>query len=251
MTGDKGRTPERELAARTRRSFLTLGVAAAAGYGGWRWLRSRPEEEGLARPFRKVLQANEKVAGAYFSEAHRVPRLDPSKVDPNGARLNGDVGLDADFDPTQWKLGVHGLGEDSVGGLSIEAIRALPRVEQITNLNCIEGWSDTVHWTGARFSDFTAKYAPQSAKARYVSMVTPDKGYFVGLDMPSALHPQTLLCYEIGGKPLTLEHGAPLRLVIPVKYGVKNIKRIATITYTNERPQDYWANEGYDWYAGL
>ena len=55
----------------------------------------------------------------------------------------------------------------------------------------------------------------------------------------------------MNGEALTLEHGAPLRLVIPVKYGVKNIKRVGTIAYTNQRPQDYWANEGYDWFAGL
>jgi DMSO/TMAO reductase YedYZ molybdopterin-dependent catalytic subunit len=69
--------------------------------------------------------------------------------------------------------------------------------------------------------------------------------------MASALHPQTLLCYEMGGRPLTPEHGAPLRLVIPVKYGIKNLKQIGTIQFTDVRPADYWAQQGYDWYAGL
>jgi DMSO/TMAO reductase YedYZ molybdopterin-dependent catalytic subunit len=73
----------------------------------------------------------------------------------------------------------------------------------------------------------------------------------VGLDMPSALQPQTLLCYEMNGAPLAIENGAPLRLRIPAKYGIKNIKRIGTITYTDQRPADYWAEQGYDWYAGL
>ena len=82
-------------------------------------------------------------------------------------------------------------------------------------------------------------------------MVTPNQGYFVGLDMESAMHPQALLCYEMNSAPLTAEHGAPLRLVIPVKYGIKNIKRIGSIQFTDQRPEDYWANEGYDWYAGL
>ena len=135
--------------------------------------------------------------------------------------------------------------------MTIAQIRELPRVEQITQLNCIEGWTVVVRWAGARFADFTAKYAPQFRDARYVKMQTPDQAYFVGLDSASALHPQTLLCYEMNGAGLTSAHGAPLRLVIPVKYGVKNIKRIGRITYTNERPEDYWANEGYDWYAGL
>ena len=69
-------------------------------------------------------------------------------------------------------------------------------------------------------------------------------------DMASALHPQTLLCYEMNGRPLTPAHGAPLRLVIPIKYGIKNLKQIGTIQFTDERPADYWAERGYDWYAG-
>ena len=132
-----------------------------------------------------------------------------------------------------------------------------------TELKCIEGWSIIVHWAGARLADFITKYPPATRSgdvldiqnkprdlSGYVSMMTPDGGYYVGLDMESALHPQTLLCYEMNGKPLTLEHGAPLRLAIPVKYGIKNIKRIGTIAYTNRRPAGYWAEQGYDWYAG-
>ena len=71
------------------------------------------------------------------------------------------------------------------------------------------------------------------------------------MDMPSALHPQTLLCYEMNGKSLSMEHGAPLRLVTTVKYGIKSIKRIGRIAFTDERPPDFWAERGYDWYAGL
>ena len=82
-------------------------------------------------------------------------------------------------------------------------------------------------------------------------MKTPNKEYYVGVDMPSALHPQTLLAYEMNGAPLTDDHGAPLRLMTPVKYGIKNIKRIGSIEFTTTRPDDYWAERGYDWYAGL
>ncbi len=84
----------------------------------------------------------------------------------------------------------------------------------------------------------------------YVGMATPDKEYYVGLDMPSALHPQTILCYEMNGKLLPLNQGYPLRLIIPVKYGIKHIKRLGTITFNNQRPRDYWAERGYDYYSG-
>jgi DMSO/TMAO reductase YedYZ molybdopterin-dependent catalytic subunit len=82
-------------------------------------------------------------------------------------------------------------------------------------------------------------------------METPNGEYYVGLDIESALHPQTLLAYEMNDQPLTLEHGAPLRLIIPVKYGIKNLKRIGTITFSDKRPRDYWAEQGYDYYSGL
>lgn len=124
-------------------------------------------------------------------------------------------------------------------------------MEQVTGLNCIEGWTEIVHWGGARFRDFSAKYASEWQHEPYVSLLTPDEEYYVGLDVPSALHPQTLLCYEMNGKPLTADHGAPLRLVVPVNYGIKNIKRIGKITYSPARTEDYWVREGYDWYAGL
>ena len=65
------------------------------------------------------------------------------------------------------------------------------------------------------------------------------------------MHPQTLLCYELQGEPLEQLHGAPLRLVTPLKYGTKQIKRIGSIAFTNEQPADYWAERGYDWYAAL
>jgi DMSO/TMAO reductase YedYZ molybdopterin-dependent catalytic subunit len=130
-------------------------------------------------------------------------------------------------------------------------------------LRCIEGWSTVVHWAGARLADLAAATGLATRNGRptdaidsadnllgYAALETPDREYYVGLDMASALHPQTLLCYEMDGMPLTPEHGAPLRLVIPVKYGIKNLKRIGTVAFTDLRPLDYWAQRGYDWYAG-
>ena len=238
-----------QAAARSRRAFLTMGFAAAAGYSGWEWLRSRAKVDGVEWPIRGVLRQNEKVAEAYFSDSRLAPTVDASKADPE-TRVNGDIGLGDGFDPWQWTLNLQSA-DGSGRQITMSQIRDLPRVEQTTQLNCIEGWTQIVRWTGARFADFTDKFAANSGGAAYVSMQTPDQAYFVGLDRASALHPQTLLCYEMNGEDLTAGHGAPLRLVIPVKYGVKNIKRIGTIAYTNKRPQDYWANEGYDWYAGL
>lgn len=147
--------------------------------------------------------------------------------------------------------------------LTLDDIKRLPRVEMTTQLKCIEGWSEIVSWAGVRFQDFAAQFQPQTRNGsqpdvrnrpadlvRFASLSTPDGAYYVGMDMASALHPQTLLCYEMNEQPLTLEHGAPLRLVTPTKYGIKNIKRIGLIEFTDTRPADYWAERGYDWYSG-
>ena len=147
--------------------------------------------------------------------------------------------------------------------LTIDDIKALPKHEMVYEFKCIEGWSQVQHWSGARLSDFLEKYklgtksgnAPNPDKTddlfKYVGMETPDKGYYVGIDMESAMHPQTLLAYELNGEPITAPHGAPLRLIIPVKYGVKNLKRIGRIFFSDTRPRDFWTERGYDYYVGL
>jgi DMSO/TMAO reductase YedYZ molybdopterin-dependent catalytic subunit len=67
----------------------------------------------------------------------------------------------------------------------------------------------------------------------------------------TARHPQTLLATHYNGEPLTVEHGAPLRLIAPMKLGLKNIKAITRITYVKDEPKDYWAERGYSQYDGI
>jgi DMSO/TMAO reductase YedYZ molybdopterin-dependent catalytic subunit len=235
----------KDLRRLTRRGFFTMGVAAAAGVATWKWLRTRPREAGLQWPFRRVLEANESIARGYFSTA----RLSPTfrRSDLTKARLNGRIGLKSPIDLAAWRLRIEGAAQPVL--LTIDDIKALPQYEMITELRCIEGWSTIVQWKGARLADLMAKFPPLQ-NPEFVSLETPDRGYYVGLELESALHPQTLLAYEMNGAPLPLLHGAPLRLAIPVKYGIKNIKRIGTIRYTAARPADFWAERGYDWYAG-
>jgi DMSO/TMAO reductase YedYZ molybdopterin-dependent catalytic subunit len=203
-------------------------------------------------PQRKVLGLNGKISHAYLSDSHLMPSYPQSRVSP--IKVNGDIGIGSDFDAKRWRLDVAQGGEDAepLFNLGTADIATLPKINMTTRFCCIEGWSVIESWGGARFSDFTRKYFPPGQRLpQYVYMATPGEDYYVGLDMKSALHPQTLLAYEHNGQPLEAEHGAPLRLVIPVKYGIKNIKRIGLIRYTNDRPGDYWAEEGYDWFAGL
>ena len=138
--------------------------------------------------------------------------------------------------------------------LPLDDILKLPRHELVTQFKCIEGWSQVVHWAGVRMADFLEAYPPAPIDGRdpkYVYMETPNGDYYCGYTMQICRHPQTLLVTEMMGAPLQQNHGAPLRLHMPTKYGYKQIKRIGLIRYTDTKPDDYWTKLGYDWYAGL
>lgn len=251
-------TAKREMFVRSRRSFLVGGAAALLGVFGWRWMPDETKYNLLRRTF----EFNEKVSQFFYRPSRLSPEFPPSRISQR--RVNGMIGIDKELDPAAWTLsvgGLYGRVDDLV--LTLDDIKALPRTDMITELKCIEGWSIIVQWAGVRFSDFAAKYLPTTIDGSrpdvaghpeklvpYVSLSTPDNGYFVGWDMPSILHPQTLLAYEMNGAPLLPEHGAPLRLASPTKYGIKLLKRIGRIEFTTERPRDYWAESGYDWYSG-
>jgi DMSO/TMAO reductase YedYZ molybdopterin-dependent catalytic subunit len=262
-SADRERTDlERQLRRLSRRGFAAGGAAVLAGFAGWRWLVTRGEEDGLPWPLRGVLEFNERVAQGTFRASRRSPEFPRSAA--RMPRVNGSIGLESGLDPATWRLEVVGAaGERARRLFSLDDIKALPRVDMTAELRCIEGWSEIVHWAGARLADLASvtglatrggqPFDPTTNGddlLRYTALETPDHEYYVGLDMASALHPQTLLCYEMDGRALTPEHGAPLRLVIPVKYGIKNIKQIGTVRFTDVRPADYWAERGYDWYAG-
>ena len=241
---------EEKIQQMTRRSLLTGGVAALAGVSAFAWIGSRPTVDGAPGPLRSNLERNARLSQAYYREARLAPEF-PRETAEN-LRVNGDIGLDDDdFDPAKWKLEVDGL-EGGHAVFTLEQIKSLPKVEFTTDFKCVEGWSSRAHWGGARLADFMQRYRPvATGDDAYVALVTPDEDYYVGLDMATAKHSQTLLCYELNGEALSLEHGAPLRLITPLKYGIKNLKRIGTMTFTKQRPADYWAERGYDYYAGF
>jgi hypothetical protein len=190
------------------------------------------------------------------------------KVDANVARKKLSMheedakGASLKMKPMEIREHTH----DGVPGLllTMADVKKLPRVEMVTEFKCIEGWSEIVHWGGARLRDFLAAFPPlngshnqfdsreqASGIPKYVGFETPDGRYYVAIEREVALHPQTLLTYEMNGQPLTPDHGAPLRLVTPLKYGIKQLKQIGRMTYTDTQPHDYWHEQGYDYYAGL
>ena len=262
-----------EMRQRTRRSFIVGGAAALAAAGGWRWLHTRREADGLAWPLRLSHEFNEQLSRDYFSRNRLVPTFPGDMA--SEPRVNGSYGLDEEsFDPANWRLALVGLASppESVAekpsaspeepntksptsnsslssrsttkadtdsksdvqgaadssdqsdetdeetdsdsnsdtttdnepdlALTLAEIKQLPRVEMVTQLKCIEGWSVIVRWAGARLADLIAKYPPLTKSVSdpdvtrrpddlvgYVSLETPDSEYYVGIDMESALHP--------------------------------------------------------------
>lgn len=242
---------ERQARRLTRRSFATGAIAALAGVSGVSWLATRELDDGVPWPLRRMLEFNERVARSLYREHRLAPEFPPELAEE--PRENGHVGLMTTASLADWTVHFTGAADRHV---PLAAIQSLPAHEMTTEFKCVEGWSRVARWKGVRLADVLKKFG---APSEYIGMSTPLDGatesgapdrYYVGLDRESALHPQTLLCYEMNGEPLTQGHGAPLRLVSTVKYGYKCIKRISVIDLTDRRPADYWAKRGYDWHGG-
>jgi DMSO/TMAO reductase YedYZ molybdopterin-dependent catalytic subunit len=149
------------------------------------------------------------------------------------------------FDPATWKLEIGGL-VDKPMTLSYYELRALPRTSQIRNFHCVTGWSvSNVHWTGVRLSHLLDRVSPQFS-AQGVQFTSAEIPYVDSLTLEQAKLHDVLLAYEMNGKPLPREHGAPVRLVIPEMYGYKNVKWVSRIDLVTQPQDGYWEQLGYD-----
>ena len=272
--------PASKARARTRRDFLLFGAGTLVAAGGLWWLlpdetRRKHLTPGLrdwidslearlgANPERRerflnrVLTLDDDVAEALTSPDRSVRIYSKSQVTPLRNNYEG-MTPDPDYIP-DWTLTVSGLASGRVERLAIaDLLTRSARHDQVTRLCCVEGWSMVAWWGGLRFADFLRAYppAPGSRWARLDSAVNLDSAgnldpYYVSIDLPTARHPQTLLATHVSGRPLPVEHGAPLRLLAPMKLGLKNIKAITSIAYSAEEPADYWNERGYSRYDGL
>src|SRR5439155_13422196 len=104
----------------------------------------------------RVLETNEALAMAYFSRGRLSPTFRPSQI--TRVRLNGNLGLNPQFDPATWQLRIEGAAAPV--SLTMDEIRAFPRREMITELRCIEGWSIIVQWAGVRLADVMQRFPP-------------------------------------------------------------------------------------------
>ena len=258
----------RVLRYRTRRDFLLFGTGAmvALAGGGFLLPQDTLSRMGVRRTvnspakewfLNRALRIDDDVAEALYSGNRRVPTYTKSQITALKNNYNGAT-PDPGYIPG-WYLTIDGL--DSGLSISLDVRNLMTRFsvqEQITRLVCVEGWSAIAGWAGLRFGDLLRAYPPMSqAKwARVESSVNLDESgnpdpYFMSIDLATARHPQTLLATHFNGQPLSVDHGAPLRLLVPVKLGLKNVKAITKITYVAEEPRDYWAERGYSRYDGI
>jgi sulfoxide reductase catalytic subunit YedY len=172
-----------------------------------------------------------------------------------------------DFQPRPWEVTVSGEC-DKPGTYSYEDIvRPHPPEERIYRLRCVEAWSMVVPWVGIPMADLLRRFGPNS-RAKFVRFVTlhdPDRmpgqrwpvldwPYVEGLRIDEAMHPLTIMAIGVYGKELPNQNGAPLRLVVPWKYGFKSIKSIVSIEFTEQQPGSSWekaAPREYGFYANV
>jgi DMSO/TMAO reductase YedYZ molybdopterin-dependent catalytic subunit len=161
-----------------------------------------------------------------------------------------------------WRLGVGGLVAKPLS-LSLPELRAMPSRTQITRHDCVEGWSAIGKWTGVPLGS-VLKLAQVMPHARYVVFHCADSlggseadTYYESVDLLDAFHPQTLLAYELNGKPLPVQNGAPLRLRVERQLGYKHAKYIMGIDVVaglggiRGGKGGFWEDQGYEWYAGI
>jgi DMSO/TMAO reductase YedYZ molybdopterin-dependent catalytic subunit len=227
---------------RSRREILKLAPLAGAGLLLVPSLRRRFLDAGLAW--------SDSVSEATFSR-----RLAPTFADSEIAPLekvpyNFYLVQDPEVDVERWSLSVSGHVRRP-GEYRLADLHALPKVTQNTRLICIEGWDVIANWAGARLSDFLDAVGA-APDARFVEFECADD-YYESIEMDAARHPQTLLCYEMYGQPLTGGHGAPLRLQMPTKLGYKQAKHLTALRVSRvlSSRRGYWVDMGYSWHGGL
>ena len=251
------------------RRTLILGGAALAlsgckvfdgAYAGDSALRRLfASHEGLTQTAQRALIGNR--LAPEFSEADiRQGQRPNGSTDPTDAdyrRMAGSGFRD-------YRLTVAGL-VDTPQSLSLADLTALPSRTQITRHDCVEGWSCIAKWQGVPLGTvlqqarpkLTARYAVFHCYDAIERSLSGEVFYYESIDLIDAYHPQTILAYAMNGTPLPVANGAPLRLRVERQLGYKMAKYVHTIELTDSLAAlgsgkgSYWADRGYEWYAGI
>jgi DMSO/TMAO reductase YedYZ molybdopterin-dependent catalytic subunit len=238
----ESRIDNRKFKRITRRELLKLAPVLAVG------AFAIPK---LQEPLLKAgLGFSDWASAKLFRSGHLATTFADSEVAPfEKFPINGYDVEDPGVDLESWTLTVSGAVRKP-GEYKLAQVQSLPRVRQNTRHVCVEGWDVIGRFGGGKLSDFLQMIGADTT-ARFVSVECADD-YYESLDMATALHPQTLLCDEMYDRPLTREHGAPLRLQIPTKVGYKQAKYLTNLSVTNVLTRvGYWEDQGYSSFYGL
>jgi DMSO/TMAO reductase YedYZ molybdopterin-dependent catalytic subunit len=232
----------RKFKSMSRRELLKLAPVLALGAFAIPRLRGPLLKEGLA--------FSDWASAKMFRQGHMATTFDDSEVAPlDKFYVNTYDVDDPNIDLAKWALKVDGAVQKP-GDYSLDKIKALPKLTQNTRHVCVEGWDVIGRFGGAKLSDFLTMVGADTT-ARFLYVECADD-YYESLDMKTALHPQSLLCYEMSDRPLSRQHGAPLRLRIPTKVGYKQAKYLTSLSVTNVlQGAGYWEDQGYSEFYGL
>jgi DMSO/TMAO reductase YedYZ molybdopterin-dependent catalytic subunit len=191
---------------------------------------------------------NDRLQALLFSNTRLAPTYSEKDVDTE-FRYNAFFSAEnaPKLDPASYRLELSGLIADK-RPWTTEMLYALPQETQITRHVCVEGWSVIGKWTGAPLSIFLKRVGADTT-AKYLGYYCAD-GYHGSIDMPTAMHPQTIMAFKFADKTLPTKFGFPFKIRVPTKLGFKNPKWITTLYVTNRYPGGFWEDRGYNWFSG-
>jgi DMSO/TMAO reductase YedYZ molybdopterin-dependent catalytic subunit len=215
--------------------------------------------EGLTRSAQRALMGD-RLAPEFTEADIRQGQHPNGSTDPDSAEYRQMAGTGF----RDYRLSVTGLVA-TPQSLSLAELTALPSRTQITRHDCVEGWSCIAKWQGVPLGT-VLKLAQPKVTARYAVFhcfdaiergLSGEVFYYESIDLIDAFHPQTILAYAMNGAPLPVANGAPLRLRVERQLGYKMAKYVHTIELTDSLAAlgygkgSYWADRGYEWYAGI
>ncbi len=183
-----------------------------------------------------------KMAGKEPTATRSAERLPPGQRQVHNFPVL-DLGIRPEIQPGQWELKIHGLVENPVT-LNWQQFLALPQFKNISDFHCVTTWSQfDMEWEGVAFFTIADLVKPRS-EARHVLFVSYD-GYSTNNPLEVCLDDDVLIAHKWNGKPLTLEHGGPARVIVPKRYAWKGAKFIREITFLDHDALGFWEVRGY------
>jgi len=195
-----------------------------------------------------VSRWNDRAQALLFDPRRLAPTFDESRA-VRDFRYNAYFGPDdaPKLDPDTYRLRLSGLIADKKPW-TVADLYALPQQAQVTRHVCVEGWSMIGKWTGTPLSVFLQRIGADTT-AKYLGYECAD-GYYDSIDMPTALHPQTIMAFKLSDQVLPAKYGYPFKIRIPTKLGFKQPKWVTTLYVTNRPTGGFWVDRGYNWFSG-